>query len=76
MKLSIDMGAKYILLDNMSVSEVKKCISIKNKKTIFEITGGITIDNIAKYSKLNVEFISTSKITNSSYSVDIGLDII
>tara|TARA_X000000950_G_C13862924_1_gene639460 strand:+ start:25 stop:873 length:849 start_codon:yes stop_codon:yes gene_type:complete len=75
-KLSIDMGAKYILLDNMSVSEVKKCISIKNKKTIFEITGGITIDNITKYSKLNVEFISTSKITNSSYSVDIGLDII
>ncbi len=75
-KHSMEMGAKYILLDNMSVSEVKKCVSIKNKKTIFEITGGITINNINEYSKLNVDFISTGKITNSSYSVDIGLDII
>ena len=68
------MQDNYILL---ILNFLLLCFNIvEEKKTIFEITGGITIDNITKYSKLNVEFISTSKITNSSYSVDIGLDII
>ena len=70
------MGAKYILLDNMKISEIKKCIKLKKNKIQFEITGGITIDNVNKYSRLGADYISTSKITNSSYSVDIGLDII
>ena len=75
-KKSIEMGAKYILLDNMKISEIKKCIKLKKNKIQFEITGGITIDNVNKYSRLGADYISTSKITNSSYSVDIGLDII
>ncbi len=76
-KKSIDMGAKYILLDNMKPSDVKKCIQLKgNKKIKFEITGGITIKNVSKYSNLGADYISTGKITNSSNSVDIGLDII
>ena len=75
-KRSIKMGAKYILLDNMNINEIKKCIKLKKKNIIFEITGGITLKNISAYSKLGADFISTSKITNSSYSLDIGLDII
>ncbi len=76
-KKSIDLGAKYILLDNMKPLDVKKCIELKgNRKIEFEITGGITIKNISKYSNLGADYISTSKITNSSNSVDIGLDII
>jgi nicotinate-nucleotide pyrophosphorylase (carboxylating) len=75
-KKSIDMGANYILLDNMNISEIKKCIILKKKRIIFEITGGITINNISKYSQLGADYISTGKITNSSNSVDIGLDII
>ena len=76
-KKCINMGIQYILLDNMSPSQVKKCINIKTKKKIkFEITGGISINNIHKYSNLGADYISTGKITNSANSVDIGLDII
>ena len=73
---SISKGAHYILLDNMKISEIKKCLILKKKNIIFEITGGITLDNISKYSQLGADYISTSKITNSPKSVDIGLDII
>ncbi len=75
-KKSIRDGAKYILLDNMRPSEIKKCIKLKKKGIKFEITGGITLKNISIYSKLGADYISTSKITNSANSVDIGLDII
>ena len=71
------MGAKYILLDNMKPSEIKNCIKLKKNSDIkFEITGGISINNISDFSNLGADYISTGKITNSSNSVDIGLDII
>ena len=78
-KKCIDYNCKHILLDNMSIREIKKCLSLrkeKKKKIIFEVSGGINLDNIKEYSKLGIDYISTSKITNSVKSVDIGLDII
>ena len=76
-KKSISMGAKYILLDNMRPKEIQNCIKLRNNKNIeFEITGGISINNISKFSNLGADYISTGKITNSANSVDIGLDII
>ena len=63
----------------MPIKEIKKCLVLRQKtgkKIIFEISGGINLKNIVGYSKLGVDFISTSKITNSAKSVDIGLDII
>ncbi len=76
-KKSICMGAKYILLDNMRPKEIQDSIKLGNNKNIeFEITGGISINNISKFSNLGADYISTGKITNSANSVDIGLDII
>ena len=75
----IEFGSKYILLDNMGVSEIKKCVNLKKtlkKNVTFEISGGINLKNLNLYSKLDCDFISSSKITNSPKSVDIGLDII
>ena len=74
----LKFGSSYILLDNMSPNEIKNCINLKKnlKKILFEISGGINHDNINLYSNLGSDFISSSKITNSAKSVDIGLDII
>ncbi len=78
-KKCLKFGSNYILLDNMSPNEIKKCINLKKnfkRKILFEISGGINHDNICFYSNLGSDYISTSKITNSAKSVDIGLDII
>ena len=75
----LKFGSNYILLDNMSPNEIKNCINLKKnfkRKIFFEISGGINHNNISLYSKLGSDFISSSKITNSAKSVDIGLDII
>ena len=75
----LKFGSNYILLDNMSPNEIKNCINLKKnfkRKILFEISGGINHDNINLYSNLGSDFISSSKITNSAKSVDIGLDII
>ena len=78
-KKCISYNCRHILLDNMSIKEIKKCLSLRKetgKKILFEVSGGVNLDNIKQYSKLGVDYISTSKITNSVKSVDIGLDII
>ena len=75
----LKFGSSYILLDNMSPNEIKNCINLKKnfkRKILFEISGGINHDNINLYSNLGSDYISSSKITNSAKSVDIGLDII
>ena len=76
-KKCIDYGSQYILLDNMNVGNIKKCMSIKGgDKVIFEITGGINEKNISLYSRLNPDFISIGSITQNPKAVDISMDII
>ena len=76
-KTLIELGCNHFLLDNMKVSEIKKCINLKkDRKIIFEISGGINFSNIKKYSQLGADYISVGSITNNRKLVDIGLDII
>ena len=78
-KKCLSFGASYIILDNMSIKQIKECLIIKKEfshKIQYEVSGCVNIDNVKIYANLGVDFISTSKITNSAKSVDIGLDII
>lgn len=78
-KKCLNNSCDYILLDNMTTEQVKECLNLKKnykRKIIFEVSGGINLLNIKSYAKLGVDFISTSKITNSAKAVDIGLDIL
>lgn len=72
-----EFGCKSFLLDNMKVSEIKKSVSLKSKKEnlIFEVSGGINLQNIKKYKDLGADFISSGFITQNPENVDIGLDI-
>lgn len=72
-----ESGCKSFLLDNMKVSDIKKSVSLKSKKKklIFEISGGINLQNIKKYKDLGADFISSGFITQNPNNVDIGLDI-
>ena len=72
----IRAGSKYLLLDNMAPNQIRKIIKLFGKKAKFEISGGVNFENIEKYSKVGADYISTSKITLCSKSVDISLDLI
>ena len=69
------------LLDNMSPSQIKKCIhkiNLLNKKSrdiFIEISGGMTLKTIAKFNIPGVSGISVGALTHQSQSFDIGLDI-
>ncbi len=64
-----------IMLDNMTHTDIKKALTIINKKTKTEISGGITIDNIKQIDALKPDYISTSKITTNTPLHDYTMNI-
>ena len=73
---AIGAGADAILLDNMSVKEMKKAVSIAGGRVLLEASGGITLETIGEISKTGINLISIGAITHSARSVDISLEVI
>ncbi len=67
-----------VLLDNFSLEDVKKAISLikqKGAQIKIEISGGITLKNIKKYAHAGVDYISSGALTHSVKAVDISLKL-
>jgi nicotinate-nucleotide pyrophosphorylase (carboxylating) len=73
---AIGVGADAILLDNMSVKEMKEAVLIAGGKVLLEASGGITLETIEAISKTGINLISVGAITHSAPSVDISLEVI
>ena len=67
-------GADVIMLDNMPVPEMKEAVAIVAGQAKVEASGGIRYETIRAVAETGVDYISTSKITQSAPAVDIGLD--
>jgi nicotinate-nucleotide pyrophosphorylase (carboxylating) len=79
--LAAEYGADIIMLDNMSVSEIKKAVSGLEKmglreRVLLEASGGINLENIGEYAKTGVDILSIGRITHSAPSLDISLEIL
>lgn len=67
-------GADSLLLDNMEPDTMREAVAIVGGRIPLEASGGITFETIRAKAESGVDFISTSKITQSAPAVDIGLD--
>ncbi|HVL64088.1 MAG TPA: carboxylating nicotinate-nucleotide diphosphorylase [Actinomycetota bacterium] len=68
-------GADAVLLDNMTPDEVARCVRRAGGKALLEVSGGITLENVATYAATGVDLISCGAITHSARSVDIALEV-
>ena len=73
---AIGAGADAILLDNMSLEEMKEAVSIAGGRVLLEASGGVTLESIEEISKTGIDLISVGAITHSARSVDISLEVI
>jgi len=67
-------GADIILLDNMSLAELRKAVKIVAGRALTEASGGVTLKTVAAIARTGVDYISVGAITHSARAVDIGLD--
>jgi nicotinate-nucleotide pyrophosphorylase (carboxylating) len=72
---AIDAGADIILLDNMSVEELKEAVRIAQGKVMLEASGGISLDNVREIAETGVDFISIGALTHSPKAIDIHMEV-
>jgi nicotinate-nucleotide pyrophosphorylase (carboxylating) len=73
---AIAAGAKLVLLDNMSIDELKESVGIAKPAGVkTEASGGLTIDRARDVARTGVEYLSVGALTHSAASLDIGLDL-
>lgn len=63
-----------ILLDNMSVNQCIKAVSIANGAVKLEASGGLTLENAKAYANTGIDYMAVGALTHSAPILDIGLD--
>jgi len=71
---ALALGVDAVLLDNMSVEELKQAVALTAGKAITEASGRITATTAKAIAATGVDLISAGWITHSSAALDIGLD--
>ena len=73
---ALEHGGEAILLDNMSVEDVKRAVercSHVERSIPLEVSGGITLENVRPYAETGVNFISVGALTHSAKAVDMSM---
>lgn len=63
-----------ILLDNLSVDQCIKAVSIANGTVKLEASGGLTLENAKAYANTGIDYMAVGALTHSAPILDIGLD--
>jgi nicotinate-nucleotide pyrophosphorylase (carboxylating) len=71
-------GVDYILLDNMSLADLREAVALgkKNTKIRLEASGGVNLNTVRDIAETGVDFISVGALTHSAPALDIGLDFV
>ena len=70
---ALEAGADIIMLDNMSVEDMKKAVELCAGKAETECSGNVTKENVAKLTQIGVDYISSGALTHSSPILDLSL---
>jgi len=66
-------GVDVIMLDNMSVGDMREAVKLIGGRCKTEASGGITEQTIGDVAKTGVDFISVGALTHSVKSLDLSL---
>ncbi len=73
LKEAIEAGADIIMLDNMSIEDMKEAVKLCAGKAETECSGNVTKENVAKLVDIGVDYISSGALTHSSPILDLSL---
>ena len=67
-------GASHILLDNMSLDQLREAVALIAGRVPCEASGGVRLDTIGAIAATGVTYVSVGRLTQSAPAADIGLD--
>ena len=72
---ALEAGADIIMLDNMSVTDMKEVVQFAKGRALLEASGGITLKNVREVAEAGVDLISVGAITISAKALDMSLEL-
>ncbi len=70
---ALDAGADIIMLDNMSIEDMKQAVGMNAGKAMLEASGNISGHNVRQIALTGVDIISSGSITHSAPALDISM---
>lgn len=72
---AIAAGADLLLLDNMSVEQLREAVRVAAGRAKLEASGGLSLDRAREVAETGVDFLSVGALTHSAPVLDLGLDL-
>ena len=73
LKEALEAGADIVMLDNMSVDDVKEAVKLTAGKAETECSGNVTRENVARLVDIGVDYISSGALTHSAPIMNLSL---
>jgi nicotinate-nucleotide pyrophosphorylase (carboxylating) len=71
---ALGAGVDAVLLDNMSLDDLRRAVRMIKKRAISEASGRVSLETVAAIAETGVDLISVGWLTHSAPILDIGLD--
>ena len=68
-------GADAVLLDNMTLDQLREAVALVDGRMICEASGGVTLETVGRIAETGVDLISVGALTHSAPVLDLGLDV-
>ena len=75
LRTALEAGPDVVMLDNMPPETLREGVAMVAGRVPVEASGNVSLQTVRAIAETGVDMISTSKITMSAPSLDIGLDV-
>jgi nicotinate-nucleotide pyrophosphorylase (carboxylating) len=72
---ALDARPDVILLDNMSVDDLRAAVELVAGRALTEASGGVTLETVRRIAETGVDRISVGALTHSAPALDLGLEL-
>ena len=73
-RAAIEAGAESVLLDNMSLEQMRDAVAIAKGRAMTEASGGVRLDTVRAIAETGVDRISVGALTHSAPALNLALD--
>ncbi|HEU4911804.1 MAG TPA: carboxylating nicotinate-nucleotide diphosphorylase [Actinomycetes bacterium] len=72
---AVEAGADLVLLDNMSVEDMRRAVEAVGGRARLEASGGLRLDNAREVAATGVDYLAVGALTHSAPVLDIACDL-
>lgn len=73
LKEAISAGADIVMLDNFNLDRIKEAVAVNAGRVKLEVSGDVSLDNIAEIGATGVDFVSSGSLTKHVYAINLSM---